>query len=1507
MACNDSVVGNITVGNTPLGLQIVSGGTKVYAANFNSSNLTVIDSATSGTTTITLPSNPREIAWYNNKAFVSLISAGQVVTIDTNTETTGTTITVGTTPFGITYDQTNDYVYVSNNGSNNVTVINAITNSVVTTISTTSNGPYGITWDSSNDRIYVPLASNGGGVDVINTLTNTVIATVTGFNYAYGAVFNSNNNKVYVTDVTGGGTGPSVVRVIDTSTNTVTTSITVGNSAYSLGFDAVHNRVYVVNNDDDDIDIIDCNTDTICNSLSVGNEPFDAVYNPYDNYTYVSNSADGNVTLIEVVPDPTTTPTPTLTETPTNTPTLTTTLTTTPTPTQTPCDCVYTDVKIEQSDLDAATGNTDPYYDNKVFVAYYDCNNVLQSAEYDTAGVYLNDLCIKLSKFGNSIIEYYQNDNPVTPSSTLTNTNNCCSLPSPTPSQTPSVTPTVSETSAAGCKCLYIDSNIEVLASGNTNPSLNNAAVYEYVDCSNVTVSYTSTTAEARYFCTKFNRLENVIIYQDDVLYSSSTINVNTQWSPSGGIINPNGAYATQVNPYSLCNGDPCGPGTTQTPTPTPTLTPTETVTPTVSVSDTPTQTPTQTPSQTVTPTVSVSDSPTPTPTYTPTGGESSTPTPTPTVTPTETVTPTVSVSDTPTATPTETVTPTVSVSDSPTPTPTYTPTVTPTEPYDIYLFSGCCDGEIFRFENVAGVLTVGEVWNISHPSFNGCATVITYSATGPVYNGGTFVGPYVDCDSCGPCPTTTPTPTLTETPTPTPTITNTPTATGNACYSGITSSASWSYTDCCGITQSGTGLGISICVDSSYPSAGITIYPEFCSVICPSPTPTTTTTETSTPTPTVTETNTPTPTITPTVTETNTPTPTVTPTVTETNTPTPSVTSDIVCICNEYFLENTSPDAGADVTYIDCYGNDRVLILPENQTISLCACEGSILVPGFVIITQIGECLDNETPTPTPTPTVTSQTPTPTPTPDYCSEDDFCFYTNSSGFTAYTGNYKTAGTYNGYDYFTGDSVTTGYIYYTGNTWCLSTSLGGPCLLEGRSPCYSPCPDFNSSVFSSGICPTPTPSPTGCTTFDFTAYFDCDYVPPVPSPTPIDCSGTTFEVTQAITVTQTPTPSTCYPDGLSFNITEVEDPSQTPTPTPTVTPSNRVDVAGQVCFDVFDEFLNCFDTHVLLDCDSGEYYYTNDNLLYLDTPIATGITFSALVNGSVRCVTYVNDDRVSSNAIVTEIYGLYGNCESCPTTVTTTPTPTLSSTPTMTPTVSTTPTNTPTITPTGTVTPTIGASPTPTGTVTPTVTQTPRPTSTPTQSVTPSSQYSYVYSACNGTEIVVQTAQVSGVAAGLVFSYNDMCYVYVGPVTGTYIPPVTFAGIITNYGGNLFGNVELTYDSCEQCSTISTVTINKSGVYLTGGLQATNATYNFYVNNVLTTQSTVNLNSTNTIRVSNAKLTSLGPVQTIKDIYVKENSTGVTLQSFTNLFVADYTFTYGPQAVDIKIEIVLVT
>jgi hypothetical protein len=149
--------------------------------------------------------------------------------------------------------------------------------------------------------------------------------------------------------------------------------------------------------------------------------------------------------------------------------------------------------------------------------------------------------------------------------------------------------------------------------------------------------------------------------------------------------------------------------------------------------------------------------------------------------------------------------TPSVTVTSTPTVTPTNTPSVTPTEPYDIYLFEECGNpSNQFRFENVVGLLNVGEVyyisggtssliwssttstwsgetttWDSTSSVFNGYASVISYSAVGPTYSGtGITFTLQPNCPGVTSTPTNTPsvTPTLTPTQTVTQTVTQTTT-----------------------------------------------------------------------------------------------------------------------------------------------------------------------------------------------------------------------------------------------------------------------------------------------------------------------------------------------------------------------------------------------------------------------------------------------------------------------------------------------------------------------------------------------------------------------------------------------------------------------------------------------------------------------------------------------------------------------------------------------------------
>jgi hypothetical protein len=805
---------------------------------------------------------------------------------------------------------------------------------------------------------------------------------------------------------------------------------------------------------------------------------------------------------------------------------------------------------------------------------------------------------------------------------------------------------------------------------------------------------------------------------------------------------------------------------------------------------------------------------------------------------------------------------PTSTPTQTPGSTPASTPTPTPTTSTGCY---SCRQYEITNYYTIAQ--TVYYVDCNGTPSSivangNGFQTYIPCAQEGSLY---VLVdecgfGQTTDCvtwvaDS-GTCGTICVTPTPTETTTPTETPTNTPTPSTTA-TAGLTPTATETQTP----------------TPTQTPTETPTNTPTETPTQTPTETPTNTPTETPTQTPTETPTQTPTQTETPTQTPTETPTqtPTITPTAGYVvqfvdctnssnlfryfNVPTTLALGSVyyitggiefegcatvVALTNEGPLYNglgvsfTQTAAGcADAICPVVSTVPALLYKCSDESVFYATVKEDTAFPGGTYLYN-GECysfvefsgpggpdlgdpdfVDCGSCTPTPTPSNTPQaTPTNTPTvsltPSACTFNDFCFYTTLPSFSGYNGNYSLTGTYNSRNYYSGDGLISAVVYYTGNYWCLSDTLGGTCLLRGAYPCNSQCPDISANDFQGGICPTPTPTPVDCSIFDFNAYFDCDWEP-LPTPTPsVACDDVNFDI-ESIGVTPTPTPSGNFCSGvaINFSISGYTPVTPTVTLTPSVTLTRTVSLGGTVTFEMMDETFSCVSVKVLTDCQSGEEFYTTDSLSFSGTPVVIGMTMFVQVNGVERCVVYSRDDKnFSSNSNLGSIVQIYSSCEFCSTIPT--PTPTITSTPTNTPTktagVTPSPTATQTATPSQTAT--IGSTPPPT----PSQTRTATPTNTPTPSVTASPSatpnYVYVYQSCSPISPnlvptqVIQSQKVSFVSTvDVVFKdLSNNCWSYVGRFDSNYIAPINVNAITFN--GDFFdGSPSLLYPDCSTCET----------------------------------------------------------------------------------------------------------
>ena len=214
----NSVVGSVaTSGGQINGLAVSAAGAngqyKLYASNQNTNTISVI-TATPSTNTYGVSSTmqvgqflPAGLALSpdGTKLYVANYSSSSVRVMNTATgQPIGNPIAVGALPYGLAISPDGSKVYTANSGSNTVSVINTTTNQV-SSIAVGSN-PFGIAISPDGSVLYAPNANDT--VSVINTKTNAIIKTVSidtaPENQWHNIAVSPDGRQLYVSDMADG-------------------------------------------------------------------------------------------------------------------------------------------------------------------------------------------------------------------------------------------------------------------------------------------------------------------------------------------------------------------------------------------------------------------------------------------------------------------------------------------------------------------------------------------------------------------------------------------------------------------------------------------------------------------------------------------------------------------------------------------------------------------------------------------------------------------------------------------------------------------------------------------------------------------------------------------------------------------------------------------------------------------------------------------------------------------------------------------------------------------------------------------------------------------------------------------------------------------------------------------------------------------------------------------------------------------------------------------------------
>lgn len=189
------------------------------------------------------------------------------------------------------------FAYIPNSGSDNLSIISVLDNSISSTISV-GVSPFGVT--VGEEYIYVTNESDDT-VSAISLTFNTESQTLTAGNTPRGIAVTSDEAALYVANYL-----ENSISVIDTASNT-NTAITVGAGPLGVALSPLQDYLYVTNNGDDSLSIISTDTDTLFVTLSnhhyinytsstndiAFDKPYGVAVSPDSLNIYVVNNGDG--------------------------------------------------------------------------------------------------------------------------------------------------------------------------------------------------------------------------------------------------------------------------------------------------------------------------------------------------------------------------------------------------------------------------------------------------------------------------------------------------------------------------------------------------------------------------------------------------------------------------------------------------------------------------------------------------------------------------------------------------------------------------------------------------------------------------------------------------------------------------------------------------------------------------------------------------------------------------------------------------------------------------------------------------------------------------------------------------------------------------------------------------------------------------------------------------------------------------------------------------------------
>jgi YVTN family beta-propeller protein len=188
--------------------------------------------------------------------------------------------------------QSTTRVYVANESSNTVTIIDGVTFQVIGTVDAKNHATHDLALTRDGKRLFATnLAS--GRLSVIDTDALETIASIPTGSRCHVVTLTNDNRQAWVANI-----GEDNISIVDTATYRIVGTIPVGKGPTGLAFSRDGRFAYVSNQDDKTISVIDTTAHQVIKTIPVGNNPHFLVLGP-DGRIWGTNTGDNDIYVID--------------------------------------------------------------------------------------------------------------------------------------------------------------------------------------------------------------------------------------------------------------------------------------------------------------------------------------------------------------------------------------------------------------------------------------------------------------------------------------------------------------------------------------------------------------------------------------------------------------------------------------------------------------------------------------------------------------------------------------------------------------------------------------------------------------------------------------------------------------------------------------------------------------------------------------------------------------------------------------------------------------------------------------------------------------------------------------------------------------------------------------------------------------------------------------------------------------------------------------------------------